>query len=92
MTTESKTYYSVVPFCNLYITRAPSIVEAVSIVAGMIETSDPEVIAHLDAICDKPGTGITSRKVGADMTAANDARKAGEIAQTKAVNAGLTTA
>ena len=91
-----KVYYSVVPFCNIQVMRGPGYCESVSFIAGMLDTVDPQVIAQLEQVVDKPGSGITSHSqenVSAEVQAMReDVRKAGDLAQTKAVAAGLSTA
>jgi hypothetical protein len=58
---KNKAYFCAVPFCNIHVMRGPGICDQLSFVAGMLETSDPQVQAHLDAICDKPGSQVTSK-------------------------------
>lgn len=91
-----KVYYSVVPFCNIQVMRGPGYCESVSFIAGMLDTVDPQVIAQLEQVVDKPGSGITSHSqenVSAEVQAMReDVRRAGDLAQTKAVAAGLSTA
>ena len=95
MTTQSKTYYSIIPFCTLQVMRGPGYCEAVQIRGGKITTDDPATQEHLNAICNKPGSGITDKgpdAIHAEVEAFADARAAAETAQKKMIAAGLSTA
>ena len=94
MTTEKKTYYSIIPFCTLQVMRGPGYCEAIQVRGGTITTDDPEVIKHLDAICNKPGSGFTDKgpdAIHAEVEAFADARASAVIAQKKMIAAGLST-
>lgn len=92
----TKAYYNVVPFCNIYVMRSQGYCEAISFVAGRLETTDPMVQAQLDAICDRPGSGITSRKVAGttveEREMHDDLRAQAAEVHRKMVAAGLSTA
>lgn len=90
-----KTYFSVVPVCNIHVMRSPGHCEALQFVAGRLETSDAVVQDHLDAICDRPGSGITSEKLAAlpeEATMRKDMLALAAIAHGKMVAAGEKTA
>lgn len=91
-----KAYFNVVPFCNIYVMRSPGYCEAVSFVAGRLETTDPMVQAHLDTVCDRPGTGVTSRQVtgitAEEKEMHDDLRAQAAEVHRKMVAAGLSTA
>lgn len=91
-----KAYYSQVPFCNIHVMQSAGYCETFSFVAGMLETDNPDVIKHLDGICDRPGSGITSKsneQVSADLLAMQaDIKAAAEKAQGRMVASGLATA
>jgi hypothetical protein len=91
-----KTYYSTIPFSTLHIMRSPGFCEQVQILGGQITTDDPTVMAHLDEIVDKPGSGIFSsspRSDSPDVIAAHaDARADAEKAHARMVASGLSTA
>ena len=96
MQLPAKTYYSVTPFCNVHVMRGPGYCETVCFVAGSLETTDPQVQAHLDAVCDRPGTGITSRQAAGttheELQMHEDLRAQAAEVHRKMVAAGLSTA
>lgn len=91
-----KLYFSNPPFCNIHVMRSPGFCEELQFVAGRLETEDFAVQAHLDAICDRPGSGITSIPAGgtsADVQKMRaDIKEASEVAHAKMLAAGLSTA
>jgi hypothetical protein len=90
-----KAYFSTIPMCTTHVMRAPGACEAIQFVAGMLETDDLQDQAHLDSVCDKPGTGITSQpQSGISQEEAikrADIRQSAEKARQKMLDAGLST-
>ena len=93
---QLKLYFSNPPFCNIHVMRSPGYCEQLQFIAGRLETDDPVVQAQLDAVCDKPGTGITSIPAGGTSAEVEqmkaDIRVAAEAAHRKMLAAGLSTA
>jgi hypothetical protein len=93
---QPKAYFSNLPFTNIHVMRGPGICEVAQFVAGKFETDDAATAAHLDKICDRPGSGITSKsqdQTNAEVEAMHaDVMAAAAAAQAKMVAAGLPTA
>ena len=93
--TEPRTYHSSIPFIRVPVMRAPGHCEFVQFLAGTMETSDPAVIAVMEAAIVSGGSGFSHAPVtgvGADVKLMQaDIKKLAETAQTKMVNAGLST-
>ena len=95
-TVESKRYFSTQPFTTIQVMVGPGICEPHNFINHQLDTTNPNVMAYLDPLVDKPGTGIVS--MGRDQIeaqvnqAAHDVRQAAEKAHARAVAAGLATA
>ena len=57
----TKTYYTNIPNSGIMVQVGPAQCERVEFKGDTLHTTDPAVIAYLDAIVDKPGSGIYSR-------------------------------
>lgn len=93
---QLKLYFNSVPFCNIHVMRSPGYCEQLQFIGGRLETEDPQVQTHLDAVCDKQGSTITSVPAGGTpedvVRMKADIRAAAEVAHGKMLAAGLSTA
>ena len=68
----TKTYYTSTPNCGIMVQTGPASCERVEFKGDTLHTTDPEVIAYMDKIVDRPGSGIFSkshRQVSSEVTA-----------------------
>lgn len=57
----AKVYYTSFPNCGIMVQRGPAQAERIEFKGDRLVTVDPDVIAYLDAIVDKPGSTIYTK-------------------------------
>lgn len=92
----AKTYHSATPFIRFPIMCAPGHCESVQFIGGKLETTDSAVQAAVEAAIAAGGSGFSFAPIVGESEEQKrmraDVRKSAEIAQTKAVAAGIATA
>ena len=87
----ARVYYTSFPNCGIMVQRG-TIAERVEFKGNRLVTVDPDVIAYMDAIADKPGSSVytkSNQNVSVEvMQMRDDLKTAANKAQTRMVAAG----
>lgn len=93
--TRAKMYFSVMPFINVPIMRAPGYCENVTFIGGRLETSDPAVQEVLDRTILSGGSGFSHGPIIGEspdvLEMKADLSNLAAVAQGKMVAAGQST-